>query len=133
MDAAAQSNLGAARTCSSLGSLVRQVHGPEAAQELAAEATGLFGDRPPLLELGGICRDQLGDPLGAEAWFRRSMEAGGDSSSLYYHLALALTHQERPAEARKLLIEALRRDPGSVRARQLLTEIDSQVPGGGQR
>ncbi len=88
----------------------------------------MFGDRPPLLELRGVCRDQLGDHAGAEAWLRRSMEAGGDSSSLYYHLALALAHQERQAEARELLIEALRRDPESVRARQLLTEIDSQVP-----
>ena len=63
----------------------------------------------------GQLRLQRGDASGAEADLRRALELGGEEASVTAHwLARALAQQGRRDEARAVLDEALRADPGDA-------------------
>lgn len=97
--------------------------GPEAAAAMLDEGVRLFGRQPRLLQGLGVCRDQQGDPPGAERLYREALAKGDDSAQLRYHLALALVHQGRSAEARRELEHALTLAPSDVSSRRLLDEL----------
>jgi tetratricopeptide (TPR) repeat protein len=106
-----------------LANEARASAGPEAAAALLDEGIGLFGRQPRLLQALGVCLDQRGDAPGAERLYREALGKGDDSAQLRYHLALALVHQGRSAEARRELEHALTLAPWDVSSRRLLDEL----------
>jgi len=106
-----------------LGNFHRSRFGAADAEVVLRDGIERFGRRPRLLEGLGVAREEQNDAAGAEALYREALAAGEESASLRHHLARALVHLGRVAEARKEVEQALTLEPSHVPSRLLLDEL----------
>lgn len=94
----------------------------EARASLASIAVTPAMDEAGLIELGRSAVD-LGDAVLAERFFRAAVGRSPDAPTPRVYLAAALAEQGRFAEARQQAREALRLEPASAQARDLIARL----------
>jgi tetratricopeptide (TPR) repeat protein len=100
----------------------------EAAAEFARAAEEDPASERAWRHLSGVYF-QLGRYAEAEAPARKSVELAPDDPAVYCNLGVILRKQEKWAEARDVLLRALRLDPNYLKARIELDKVNQRDPG----
>jgi len=99
-----------------LGECYRETGQEELAREFLSRSLNLHPDDYTSLQTLGLLALQRGEFLQAADYFERAIEGGGNLSSNYANLGLALRKLGRRAEAEKALLRSLEMDPQKVEA-----------------
>jgi protein O-mannosyl-transferase len=87
------------------------------AEEYFQKGLQLWPYYPYLYTNMAILKSSMGDPVTAEAYFKKALEYGRDNIEAYYYYGDFLLRQNRKEEALYLLNETLRMSPAHIHAR----------------
>jgi tetratricopeptide (TPR) repeat protein len=99
-----------------LGECYREMGEEELAQEMLSRSLNFHKDHYTSLQTLGLLALQKGEFARAAGYYDRAIAGGGELSSNYANLGLALRKLGRRAEAEKALLRSLEMDPRKVEA-----------------